>query len=323
MGTNPYLSSEAPAGARSSWIDPATLMRIKSLQVRAKAVMEGFFSGLHRSPYHGFSVEFSEYRQYTPGDDPRYLDWKLYARTDRYYIKRFEDETNLRCHLLVDLSRSMSFGSLSYTKADYAKTCAATLGYFLSTQRDGVGLLTFDQGANEFIPARHRPGHIQRIFAALDRAESGETTRLAPPLEQVAQHVRRRSMVVLISDLLADVEGLEYQLGCLKTQGHEVLLLRVVDPAEETLDFDGPALFRDLETGRELYVDPVSARSQYQRRFNEHLQRITTMCQSLGIELSTFNTQRPLELSLFDLLNFRMRQGRGVQRHSQTGKGAR
>lgn len=324
MATNPYLSSaDAPAGSRSSWIDPATLMRIKSLQVRAKVVVEGFFSGLHRSPYHGFSVEFSEYRQYTPGDDPRYLDWKLYARSDRYYIKRFEDETNLRCYLLVDLSRSMSYGSLSYTKTDYAKTCAATLAYFLSSQRDGVGLLTFDQHVDELIPARHRPGHLQRLLARLDRAESGESTDLAPPLEEIAQRVRKRGLIVLISDLLADVADLEYRLGCLRTQGHEVLVLRLVDPAEETLDFDAPALFRDLETGREMYVDPAAAREQYQQKFNEHKQEVERICRSLGIEISTFNTFRPLELSLFDLLNFRLRQGRGTQRRAQAGRGVR
>ena len=298
-------------------------MRIKSLQVRARVVVEGFLTGLHRSPFHGFSVEFSEYRQYTPGDDPRYLDWKLFARSDRYYIKRFEDETNLRCYLVVDLSRSMSFGSLDYTKTDYAKTCAATLAYFLSTQRDGVGLLTFDQKVDELVPARYRPGQLNRLLGVLDRAESGDSTRLAPPLEQIAQQVRRRGMIVLISDLLADIDELEYRLGCLRTQGHEVLLLRIVDPAEESLDFEAPALFRDLETGRELYVDPDAARQQYKQKFQEHHERIQTICQSLGIELSTFNTHRPLELSLFDLLNFRVRQGRGVQRRAQAGRGAR
>src|SRR6188472_4035807 len=147
---------------RASFIDPVTLMRIKSLHLRAKVVVQGFLLGLHRSPHHGFSVEFSEYRQYSPGDDPRYLDWKLFARSDRYYIKRFEDETNLRCHLLVDLSRSMGYGSLAYDKATYAKTAAATIAYFLSLQRDAVGLVTFDAGIQDFLPARFRPGHLHR-----------------------------------------------------------------------------------------------------------------------------------------------------------------
>ena len=160
-------SSTPPAYPPPSFIDPTTLMQVKSLELRAKSVVEGFLSGMHRSPYHGFSVEFTEYRQYTPGDDLRYLDWKLFARSDRYFVKRFEDETNLRCYIVADLSRSMGFGSLEYTKADYAKTCAATLAYFLTTQRDGVGLLTFDQKVDELLPARHRPGHFQRLLAAL------------------------------------------------------------------------------------------------------------------------------------------------------------
>ena len=152
----PPATNKARAAA---FIDPAALMRIKNLQLRAKVVVEGFLSGLHKSPVHGFSVEFTEYRQYTPGDDLRYLDWRLYARSDRYYLKRFEDETNLRCYLLVDLSRSMGFKSVSYDKAEYAKTVAATVAYFLTLQRDAVGLVTFDQQIREYLPARFRPGH--------------------------------------------------------------------------------------------------------------------------------------------------------------------
>src|SRR5947208_11985452 len=151
-----------------SFIDPAALMRIKSMQLRARVVVEGLMSGLHRSPYHGFSVEFTEYRQYSPGDDLRYLDWKLYARSDRYYLKRFEDETNLRSWLLVDLSRSMGYSSLSYDKASYARTAAATIAYFLSLQRDAIGLITFDAAIKDFLPARFRPGHLHRLMRCLD-----------------------------------------------------------------------------------------------------------------------------------------------------------
>ena len=175
-----------------SFIDPSALMKIKDLQLRAKVVVEGFFSGLHRSPYHGFSVEFSEYREYSPGDDTRYLDWRLFARSDRYYIKRFEDETNLRCHLVLDMSRSMDYGSLGYNKADYARTVAATLAYFMSTQRDAVGLLTFDQGIADFLPPRYRPGHMHRLMMILESALVGKETNLGPPLEQIARTVSRR-----------------------------------------------------------------------------------------------------------------------------------
>ncbi len=160
-------------------IDPRALMRIKSLQLRARAAVEGFVKGMHRTPYHGFSVEFSEYRQYTPGDDPRYLDWKLFARSDRYHIKRFEDETNLRCTLVVDTSRSMGYGSGAYTKSDYARTAAATVAYFLTRQRDAVGLLTFEDRITEYLPPRHRPGHLRRLMALLDREPQGKATDLA------------------------------------------------------------------------------------------------------------------------------------------------
>ncbi len=157
-------------------------MRIRNLEFRARVVVEGFWSGLHRSPYHGFSVEFTEYRQYSPGDDPRYLDWRVFARSDRYFLKRFEDETNLRCHLVADQSRSMTFGSPGYTKAEYAATLAATLAYFLHHQGDAVGLLTFDDQVRDYLPARHRLGHLRRLMLALEEPAAGSGTDLVTPL---------------------------------------------------------------------------------------------------------------------------------------------
>ncbi|QDU29179.1 VWA domain containing CoxE-like protein [Anatilimnocola aggregata] len=299
----------------SSFLDPATLMRIKNLELRARQVVQGFLSGMHRSPYHGFSVEFTEYRQYTPGDDPRYLDWRLYARSDRYYLKRFEDETNLRCYLLVDLSRSMAYSSLSYDKATYAKTAAATIAYFLSLQRDAAGLVTFDDRIREYLPARFRPGHLHRLFVALERATAGENTDLKAPLEQVAKTARKRGLVVLLSDLLAPAESLERELGYLRTQGHEVAVLRILDPAEIDFPFQDAAMFLDVETGRELYIDPEQARQQYQAKFTAHAAALKEICQRLGIDLYDLPTNKPLELALFDLLHARMRRGRLIARH--------
>ncbi|WP_254507987.1 DUF58 domain-containing protein [Anatilimnocola floriformis] len=304
------------AGPRASYLDPATLMRIKNLELRARQVVHGFLSGLHRSPYHGFSVEFTEYRQYTPGDDPRYLDWRLYARSDRYYLKRFEDETNLRCYLLVDLSRSMGYGSLAYDKAEYAKTAAATIAYFLSLQRDAAGLVTFDDKIREYLPARFRPGHLHRLFLALERSTAGTATDLKAPLEQVAKTARRRGLVVLLSDLLAPPETLEKELGYLRTQGHEVAVLRILDPAEIDFPFNEAAMFLDVETGRELYVDPQLARQQYQEKFTAHANALKQICQRLGVDLYDLPTNKPLELALFDLLHARMRRGRLIARHS-------
>ncbi len=311
----------SPAPTPASWIDPAALMRIKSLQLRAKVVVEGFFNGLHRSPYHGFSVEFSEYRQYTPGDDPRYLDWRVFARSDRYYVKRFEDETNLRCYLLVDMSRSMGYGSLAYNKAEYAKTVAATLAYFLSVQRDAVGLVTFDEQIAEHIPARFRPGHLHRLLLALEHALSGTATDLGPPIEQIARTVTKRGLIVLVSDLLASLDTLQTNLGYLRSRGHEVVLMRLLDPAEVDFTFQAPAIFQDLESGRDLYIDPHSARAEYLRRFGQHAEEVQRACGNLGIDHFQFTTDRPLELALFDFVAARMRRGRKTARQARSRLG--
>ena len=319
-GAPAAVAAPAPAPSAGSLIDPPTLMRIKSLELRARIVVQGFLSGLHRSPHHGFSVEFSEYRQYSPGDDPRHLDWRLFARSDRYYIKRFEDETNLRCHLLVDLSRSMGFGSgAPYTKVEYARTVAATLAYFLGTQRDAAGLVTFDERIADYLPARYRPGHLHRLMVCLERAVAGKSTDLARPLEQVAAVVRRRGMVVLISDLLAPTETLRTRLGFLRSQGHEVVLLRVLDPAELAFTFDKAAVFVDMESGRDLYVDPDAARQQYTRNFARHADELAETCRDLGIDFFTLPTSRPLELALFDFLQARARTGRRLFRAGNRG----
>ena len=313
------------AQAASTAIDPSALMRIRNLQMRAKVVVEGFFNGLHRSPYHGFSVEFSEYREYSEGDNPRYLDWKLYARTDRFYVKRFEDETNLRCYLLVDMSRSMGYGSLTYTKADYAKTVAATLAYFLALQRDAVGLVTFDEHIVEYLPARFRPGHMHRIMLSLEHALSGQGTDLAAPIEQIARTVKKRGLIVMISDLLADTETLETQFGYLRSRGHEVVLLRILDPEEVSFRFSDAAMFEDLESQRELYVDPDTVRQDYLDRFAEHAKIASRACRNLGIDQYRLTTDQPLELALFDFLHARMRRGRSIRRHAaqSTGQASR
>lgn len=297
-----------------SFVDPDSLMRIKNLELRAKVVVEGVMGGLHRSPYHGLSVEFTEYRQYTPGDDPRYLDWRLFARSDRYYIKRFEDETNLRCYLLVDMSRSMGYGTLSYTKAEYAKTAAATLAHFLSLQRDAVGLLTFHESITDYLPARFRPGHLHRLMLALEHAPSGKATDVDRPLERIAATVKKRGLVVLISDLLTPLDTLERNLGYLRSQGHEVVLLRILDPSEVEFRFHNPAMFHDLESGRNLFVDPDSVRDGYLRRFSEHAAAIRQTCTQLGIDFYQITIDRPLELVLFDFLNARQHRGKIVSR---------
>lgn len=288
-------------------------MSIKNLEMRARVVVEGFWNGIHRSPYHGFSVEFTEYRQYSSGDDPRYLDWRLYARSDRYYIKKFEDETNLRCHFLVDNSRSMGYGTPGYTKAQYANTLAATLAYFLYLQGDAVGLLTFDENIRDYLPARHRTGHLRHLMLALERPSSGSTTDLGAPLKRIAELVTKRGVIVLISDLLASIEALEKNLTVLTASRHDVLLFHLLDPAELNFTFNNlnsAAQFQDMETGRDLYIEPALARAEYRRKLDKHIASAKATCQKLGVGYHHFGTDRPLELALSDFLRSRMQRGR-------------
>lgn len=290
-------------------VDTAALMKIGSLELRARMVMEGFQRGLHRSPFHGFSVEFSEYRPYVPGDDVRFLDWRLYARSDRDYVKKFEDETNLRCHLVVDQSGSMEFGSLGWRKADYAATLAATLAHFLDAQGDAVGLVTFTDRVTEHLGPRHRPGHLRQVLIGLERAPQGQTGELAKPLAAVAGLVARRGMLVLISDLLAPAGDLERQLGALAASGHEVVIFQVLDPAERTFAFDepGPSVFRDLESGRQLFIDPAAARAGYQRALAAHLEMIAGACRRWGVAYHLLQTDQALDLALLAFLAGRRR----------------
>ena len=314
------LGAISPAGADASnsrgrsLIDPRTLMSISNLELRARVVVEGFWHGLHRSPYHGFSVEFSEYRQYSPGDDPRYLDWRLYARSDRYFIKKFEDETNLRCHLIVDQSRSMAYGSLAYTKAQYAATLAATLAYFLYLQGDAVGLLTFDDQIRAFLPARHRPGHLRHLMLKLEQPSAGAATDLAAPLHRVVRTIKKRALLVFISDLLGPIGTLEKDLTALSACGHEVVLFHLLDPAELTFGFEKAVMFEDVESGRRLFIDPATARKNYLTRLEAHNSGVQSVCHSLGIAYRRLATDRPLELALFDFLRERLQRGKFIKR---------
>jgi uncharacterized protein (DUF58 family) len=290
-----------------NFVDPRVLLQISSLELRARHVVEGFWTGLHRSPYHGFSVEFTEYREYSPGDDPRHLDWRLYARSDRFYVKRFEDETNLRCLMLLDGSRSMEFAGQSHTKFDYARTLAATLGYFLTEQRDAVGLARFSKEIDSYLPPRYRAGHWRRLLVALEEPCTGHITELAPPIEQAAERLSRRGLLVLISDLLAPLERVELSLGCLTARGQEVLVFQILDPAELAFDFDRPELFEDLETGRKIYVDPDRIRREYRQKLTQHLADIEAVCARLGITYRRLTTDAPLGDALGDLLQSRQR----------------
>jgi uncharacterized protein (DUF58 family) len=294
----------------ASLINPRALMSIRNLEMRARVVVEGFWNGIHRSPYHGFSVEFTEYRQYTPDDDPRYLDWRVFARSDRYFIKKFEEETNLRCYVLADNSRSMAFKSIGYSKAEYAASLAATLAYFLYLQGDAVGLLTFDEQIREYLPARHRSGHLRHLMLALEKPAAGHTTDLGIPLKRISEIVRKRGLVILLSDFLAPIDRLERDLTALAACGHEIIVFQVLDPAELGFDFQSAAMFQDVESGRTLFIDPASARKEYLRRLEAHCANLRSACERLGAAFHQLETTRPLELALFEVLRQRMRRRR-------------
>lgn len=295
---SPIPTSPAPTRG----LDPQALFAIRDLELRARVVVEGLWAGLQRSPYTGFSVEFTEYRQYSPGDDLRHLDWRALARTDRHYLKQFEDETNLRCQLLVDASRSMEFGSTPVSKAHYARTLAATLAYFLLKQRDVVGLATFADSLVDVLPARWRRGQWRHLLALLERTSPARDTRLDRALDQVGPLWRRRSVVVIISDFLSPVAEWENALGRLVAAGHDVRAVQVLDPVEQTLDFGRSALWEDIENGRTLYVDPVQARAGYLQRFSSHQAAVRQAMQQRGIPHIIASLDKPLDLVLVDLI---------------------
>lgn len=300
-------------------IDPAAIMRIENLQLRAKVVVDGFYSGLHRSPLHGASVEFSEYRDYSPGDDPRSLDWKLFARSDRYFIKKFEEETNRHCHLIVDQSRSMGFGSIEYSKMEYARTMAATLAYFLTLQRDQVGLMTVNETITERIPPGNQTGHLRRLLAALAREVEGNTTNLLLPLEQVAALTSRRGMAILISDCLTEVDSISRGLQLLRSRGHEVAVLQVLDPAEQVFAMGEPTTVVDMESGTRMHIDPATASSDYHEAFSRHQQSLRDACEKCGSHFYQISTDEPLQEALSQFVQIHQRGGqvparRGMQR---------
>jgi uncharacterized protein (DUF58 family) len=315
----PQQASSTKPASEAGFVDSKALMAIRSLELRARVVVEGFWNGLHRSPYHGFSVEFTEYRPYSQGEDTRYVDWRLFARSDRFYVKKFEDETNLRCHLLVDQSRSMTYGSVGFTKSDYARTLAATLAWFLNEQGDAVGLFTFDEQVRDYFPARHRHGHLRQLMLALEKPTGGKTTDLSEPLRRAAQLARKRGVVVLISDLLAPTSELERHLARLTAAGHELVVFQILDPNELAFDFQNPMLFHDAETGRDFYIDPNVARAEYQRRLQEHVKMIEAICRKIGCAFHSLLTNRPMDLALLDFLRSRSRRSRMVRRQSQAG----
>jgi uncharacterized protein (DUF58 family) len=289
------------------WLDPAVVARLATLELKARAVVEGFLSGLHRSPFKGFSVEFAEYRQYIHGDDLATIDWKVFARSDRYYVKKFEEETNVDCHLMIDVSGSMAYGSHGLTKFEYAACLAASLGYLMNRQRDGVGLTAFDDRIVSTLPASTRPGHLRNLLVTLDRLTIGQRTDVSKPLHQLAESLNRRGMVVLISDLLDDPEAIVKGLKHIQYRGTDVLVFQILDPDELDFPFDGITRFEDVETSEEVMVMPGDVRARYVEQINALVDRYRRELGAAGIDYQLLRTTEPLEMALLAYLSSRAR----------------
>jgi uncharacterized protein (DUF58 family) len=289
------------------FLDPAVLARLGTLDLKARTVVEGFLSGLHRSPYKGFSVEFAEYRQYMPGDDLSSIDWKVYARSDRFYVKKFEEETNLDCYLLLDVSASMGYGSHGVTKIEYASMLTASLAYLMHRQRDAVGLTTFDEAIVSMQRPSARPSHLRSILVTLDRMTLGHKTDVSKPLHLLADGIAKRGMVVLISDLLDDPASVVDGLRHFRFRGTDVIVFHVMDPDELTFPFERAARFRDLEGGDELMAVPSVVRDDYLGALNNALEVYKRELGSAGIDYCLLDTSKPLEFGLMSYLSTRGR----------------
>ena len=304
----------APPAARDlRFLDPAVIARLGTMELKARTVVEGFLSGLHRSPYKGFSVEFAEYRQYLPGDDLSMLDWKVYARSDRHYVKQYQEETNLECHLLLDVSASMAYrGAAPLTtplsKMEYASVLAGSLAFLMNRQRDAVGLMAFDDRIVVRLPASARRGHLHSLLIALERLEAGRRSDVPRPLQQLAEALVRRSLVVLISDLLDDPEPIIKGLKHLKSRGNDVIVFQVLDPHELTFPFLGSSRFKDLESADEVTAEPSSIRAAYLQALDGLRQRYERDLRGAGIDYRLLDTSKPLDFALLGYLSARARR---------------
>ena len=291
------------------FLDPAVIARLGSMELKARTVVEGFLSGLHRSPYKGFSVEFAEYRQYLPGDDLSTLDWKVYARSDRHYVKKFEEETNLDCHVLLDISASMAYrGGAAMSKVEYGSVLAASLAYLMSRQRDATGLIEFDDRIRRRLPASARPGHLHAILLALEKVAPGAKSDVGRPLHQLADALGKRSLVVLISDLLDDPDNIVRGLKHLRFRGTDVIVFQVLDPHEIQFPFRGAARFTDVESDDVVTADPDRVRESYLEAMAALRARYEKELRGAGIDFLSLDTSKPLDFALLAYLDTRAKR---------------
>lgn len=291
-----------------TYLQPETVSKLKGMELKARMVVEGFIAGLHKSPYHGFSVEFAEHRQYMPGDDIRGLDWKVYAKTDRYYIKQYEEETNLKGYLLLDCSRSMAYQSAGVVnKHDYAGMLSGALSYMMLRQRDAVGLVTFDQKIRRYIPPRSKSGHLHVLLNEIADAKPSERTDVGTALHEMAERIKRRGLVIVMSDLLDDAETIISGLKHFRYNHHEVIVFHILDPRERDFAFGGEAVFKDMETGEELSTMPFQIKKDFARQVGAFAEQVGAACRQANIDYHPIDTGMPFDKALYAFLSKRER----------------
>ena len=293
----------------ATFYDPAGLARLGSLDLVAKQVVEGFLTGRHRSPYHGFSVEYLDHRPYTPGDDTRTLDWKMLARSDKYQLKLYEDETNLRAYILLDCSESMAFQSGEMSKLSYGAYLAASLAYLLIRQNDAVGLVLFDKEVREYIPPKAHPSQFRRILHSLDDIKPGGETDVGTVLHEVAERTKRRGLIILISDLIDKEEAIASGLQHFRHNNHEVIVFQTLDDAELTFPYDRLTRFKDMEGAGHVVTNPKNLRQQYLDRMQAFTEQIKRDCFQRKISYNLANTTDPYDRFLAAYLDKRARIG--------------
>ena len=289
-------------------LDPRTLAKLKGLQLRARHIVEGYVAGLHRSPYQGFSSEFAEHREYAPGDDLRYLDWKVFGRRDKFYLKQFEDETNLICYLVLDISESMQYRGKDspLSKYEYAQCIAASLAWLVLQQQDAVGLITFDDQIRSYVPPSSNASNLQHLLHVIESAEPRAKTATGPIFHELAERFKRRGVVVIISDLFDDVSTMMAGLKHFRYRRHDVLMFHTLDAAELDFPFHRPTLFKGLEQLPELMADPRSLRRAYLQEFGRYCAELKAACRNQQMNYSLMRTDQPLDTALQAFLAARM-----------------
>ena len=294
---------------KRKYLDPLIVAKLDNMALRARLVVEGYLIGQHKSPYHGFSVEFAEHRAYGSGDEIRHIDWKLYGKTDRYYVKRYEEETNLRSYILLDTSQSMTYGSGAITKLEYGSYLSAALTHLMLNQRDAMGLVLFDEKIRKFIPPRAAPSHANIIMGALDKIQSANDTQIRPTLDYMAERIKKRGLVILISDLLDDPDQVLMGLNHFRYNKQEMIVFHLLDRQELEFQFGDRTKFRDLETGETITTEPWHIRSAYQELIEMHQRKYRLGCRNQRIDYLPLFTDQPLDLALNEYLNKRRKTG--------------